>query len=92
MYFNSKNILVKSKRLLSILEKYKDNNNLDEIIFNAKPPIFWKEKERIKMQAKSWNLNDLKNKIYKINEIEILIKNKLKKLIKHSLSDFIVNY
>ena len=84
-------VLVKSKRLLSILEKYKDNNNLDEIISNAKPPIFWKEKERIKMQAKSWNLNDLKNKIYELNEIETLIKSNSRNSL-NIISDFVVNY
>ena len=82
--------MAKSKRLLSILEKYKDNNNLDEIISNAKPPIFWKEKERIKMQAKSWNLNDLKNKIYELNEIETLIKSNSRNSL-NIISDFVVN-
>ena len=32
--FNIKNILAKSKRLLSILEQYNENKNLDEIIAN----------------------------------------------------------
>ena len=33
---------------------------------NTKPPIFWKEKESVKKQANTWNLSDLKNKIYEI--------------------------
>ncbi len=84
-------VLIKSKRLLSILEKYKDNNNLDEIISNTKPPIFWKEKERVKFQAKSWNLTDLKNKIYELNEIEKLIKTNSRNSL-NIISDFVVNY
>ena len=46
-------ILAKSKRLLSILEQYNENKNLDEIIANTKPPIFWKEIESIKIQVNS---------------------------------------
>ena len=58
---------------------------------NTKPPIFWKEKESVKKQANTWNLSDLKNKIYEINEIETVIKNNSKNSL-NILSDFIVNY
>ena len=43
------------------------------------------------MQANSWKLNDLKNKIYEINEIELLIKNNSKNSL-NLVSDFIFNY
>ena len=36
-------VLVKSKRLLSILEKYKDNNNLDEITLMQNHQFFGKK-------------------------------------------------
>ena len=84
-------LLIKSKRLLSIIEANKQVNNIDKVIMNTKPPIFWKEKESVKKQANTWNLSDLKNKIYEINEIETVIKNNSKNSL-NILSDFIVNY
>ena len=74
-------LLIKSKRLLSIIEANKQVNNIDKVIMNTKPPIFWKEKESVKKQANTWNLSDLKNKIYEINEIETVIKNNSKNLL-----------
>ena len=83
-------LLNKAKRLLDIIEKYDVNKNIDEIISSAKPPIFWKDKENVKKQAISWKINELKDIIYKINEIETIVKtNSLNSL--NLLSDFIVN-
>ena len=84
-------ILSKSKRLFSILKRNEELNNIDQVISSTKPPIFWKEKESVKVQANSWKLNDLKNKIYEINEIELLIKNNSKNSL-NLVSDFIFNY
>tara|TARA_B100000242_G_C43036742_1_gene483352 strand:+ start:911 stop:1888 length:978 start_codon:yes stop_codon:yes gene_type:complete len=84
-------LLNKSKRLLNIIERYKSIKNIEDVISSTKPPIFWKEKETIKKQAISWKINDLKSKIYKINEIELLIKNNSKNSL-NLVSDFIVNY
>ena len=84
-------LLNKSKRLLNIIERYESIRNIEDVISNTKPPIFWKEKETIKKQAISWKINDLKSKIYKINEIELLIKNNSKNSL-NLVSDFIVNY
>ena len=67
-------LLNKAKRLLDIIEKYDVNQNIDEIISSAKPPIFWKDKENVKKQATSWKIDELKDKIYKINEIETIVK------------------
>ena len=83
-------LLNKAKRLLDIIEKYDVNKNIDEIISSAKPPIFWKDKENVKKQAISWKINELKDIIYKINEIETIVKtNSLNSL--NLVSDFIVN-
>ena len=41
---------------------------------NAKPPIFWKEKEIVKQQIKSWSIVQIKKSIYEINNIEMEIK------------------
>ena len=83
-------VLSKSKRLISIIEKYNETRNLDDAISNTKPPIFWKDKESVKKQVNSWKINDLKEKIYQINEVETLVKNNSKNSL-NLISDFIVN-
>ena len=84
-------ILNKSKRLLNILENYKKNENLDDVISKTKPPIFWKDKEVVKRQANTWELKDLKTKMFQINEVETLVKSNSKNSL-NLVSDFIVNY
>ena len=84
-------ILNKSKRLLKIIEENKKSNNIDEVISSFKPPIFWKEKESVKKQAKSWDLKELRQKIYRINEIEYLVKSNSGNSL-NLVSDFIINY
>ena len=66
-------------------------NNIENVLSKTKPPIFWKEKEGVKIQVKNWKAVDLKNKIYEINEIETLIKTNSKNTL-NLVSDFIVNY
>ena len=83
-------ILNKSKRLLKIIQSYKKNKNLDEVILNARPPIFWKEKEIVKTQVSIWDLADLKERIYQINNIEILIKKNSSNSL-NLVSDFVIN-
>ena len=56
-------ILNKSKRLLYIIKKYEEINDLEKAISSSKPPIFWKDKETVKIQVNKWNFIDLKNKI-----------------------------
>ena len=84
-------ILFKSKRLLGIIEQNNNINDIDKVIMNVKPPIFWKDKENVKKQVNEWKINDLKEKIYKISEIESIIKNNSKNSL-NIVSDFIVNY
>ncbi len=84
-------ILIKSKRLLNIIEKNNVIKNIDEVISNAKPPIFWKEKENVKLQVNNWKIEDLKKKIYQINEVETLIKKNSQNSL-NLISDFIINY
>ena len=84
-------ILVKSKRLLNIIKKNNVIKNIDEVISNAKPPIFWKEKENVKLQVNNWKIEDLKKKIYQINEVETLIKKNSQNSL-NLISDFIINY
>ena len=84
-----RSFLIKSKRLIRICKKIKEKKNIDNAVASFKPPIFWKDKEIVKQQVRLWSYEDAEKLIYKINEIELLIK-------KHSnssvniLSDFII--
>lgn len=60
----------KLKRLLKIHMQNSNEQNIEKTISNFKPPIFWKEKDSIKKQVTSWDFDDLKEKIYEINEVE----------------------
>ena len=81
--------LIKSKRLLKLSQSYIEKNNIDEVISSFKPPIFWKDKEIIKQQIKNWSHGNIENLIFKINEIELLIKKNSNNSI-NILSDFII--
>ena len=84
-------ILSKLKRLLKIRAEIDNDVNIDQVISNYKPTIFWKEKEIIKKQAQSWSTDDVKKLIYKINNLEILVKkNAHNSMI--FVSDFVSNY
>jgi len=50
------------------------NGNLDITISTFKPPIFWKDKEIVKKQIVNWSQNDIENLIFKVNDLELLIK------------------
>ena len=48
-------------------------------------------KDSVKMQVNSWNIDELREKIYEINDIESLIKNNSKNSL-NIVSDFIISY
>ena len=81
--------LIKSKRLLKILKKVNDNKNIDSAISEFKPTIFWKDKEIIKQQITNWSFNNIEELVYKINEIELLIKKNSNSSL-NILSNFII--
>ena len=64
----------KAQRLLKIKEQKNKSNNLDNLINNTKPSIFWKEKPLVKKQLSLWSLNELKKMISGINNTELLCK------------------
>jgi len=66
--------LIKSKRLVKLSAEFNKTNNIDATILSSKPPIFWKEKETVKQQLRSWPLTEVRKLIYQINKIELLIK------------------
>ena len=70
----TRTFLNKSKRILVLLNNYNDNKSIDLTISSAKPPIFWKDKEIIKQQIFKWSPANIKLLIYKINELELLVK------------------
>ena len=49
-------------------------NNIDDVISKAKPPIFWKDKEITKQQIYKWSPENIKNSIFKVSELELLVK------------------
>ena len=66
--------LLKTKRLLHLSQDIKSNPNLELVISQYKPPIFWKEKEIVKQQLKTWSEKNLRKLINEINNTELLIK------------------
>jgi len=58
--------------IIKILDIQKNNKNLliDERIERYKPPIFWKDKDRIKNILKIWNTNNLEKLLGNLNIIE----------------------
>jgi len=84
-------ILNRSKRLLKLKESENETGNIDLTISSFKPPIFWKEKDLVKKQIQSWSRNEIKNIIYRINDLEILIKKNSNNSV-NFVSDFVSNY
>jgi len=82
-------LLIKTKRLLEIKKIHKTNKNVEEIILNYKPTIFWKDKEIVKNQISKWNLKDTEKLIYKINDIELTVKKNYQNSL-NILSNFIL--
>ena len=84
-------ILNKSKRLLKIRYELDNNENIDQVISSFKPPIFWKEKDIVKRQAQSWSTDEVKEIIYKINDLETMVKkNPVNSML--FVSNFVSNY
>ena len=66
--------LQKAKKLLSLLEIINSENNVEKVINEYKPPIFWKDKPVLKKQLQLWSFENIINLICKLNDIEIKIK------------------
>ena len=84
-------ILNKSKRLLKIRNEVDNNINIDQVISSFKPPIFWKEKDILKKQAQSWSTDEVKEMIYKVNDLEASVKKNAANSMLF-VSDFVSNY
>ena len=86
----TRTLLNKSKKILKLSNEYENNKDINLTISSAKPPIFWKDKEITKQQIYKWNPQNIKKLIYKINELELLIKNNISDPI-NLVTDFILS-
>lgn len=82
--------LNKTLRLLNLKKILSTDSNLDRAINNYKPPIFWKEKDKVKQQLNIWSYDLILDLINKINQIEINVKKDMKNSI-FLLNDFILS-
>ncbi len=70
----TRTFLSKSKKILNLSINYQKNKNLEKVISEAKPPIFWKDKEITKKQISLWPPKKIKEFIFDLNEMELRIK------------------
>ena len=66
--------LMKAKKILRLSLELEKNNDINKTIDNAKPPIFWKDKELVKNQLYKWKPEKVKQLIYLINDLELQAK------------------
>ena len=70
------------------------NLNIDSIISNLKPPVFWKDKAMLVEQSKKWNKNKIQKALKKTynTEIEMKSNSSIRKdlLIKNLIIDLCV--
>ena len=85
-----RSFLNKAKKILILSNEFQNNKNIDLTISSAKPPIFWKDKEITKQQIYKWTPENIKKLIYKLSEIELLIKKNINNSI-NLITDFILN-
>ncbi len=69
-----KTFLYKLKRLKQLKINQNKNNDIEKTINSSRPPIFWKDKDNVKLQMKIWNLNDIQEFIINLNDTEYLVK------------------
>ena len=86
----TRSFLLKSKKILKLCSEFKSNKNIDLTISSAKPPIFWKNKEITKQQIYKWTPDKIKKLIYRLNEIELLVKKNINNSI-NLITDFILD-
>jgi len=85
----TRSFLNKSKRILQLIKEFEKNKNIELTISSAKPPIFWKDKEITKQQIGHWKSENIKKLIYKLNDLELLIKTNINNSL-NLISDFIL--
>ncbi len=86
----SRTFLQKLKKIKILSKAYSENKDLNKTISEAKPPIFWKDKDLVKSQIEKWKLNQINQLIYEVCEIELRIKKNYENSVNLVL-DFILN-
>jgi len=79
------------KRLINLKAQLGAKDNINEIIQNYKPPIFWKDKEIVKRQSELWEKSELILLIKKTNNTELMLK-KNSQIYKQIIGNFINNF
>ena len=82
--------LNKTKKLLKLAKEFQNNKNIDLTMSSARPPIFWKDKEITKQQIIKWSPENIKQLIYRLNDLELLIKKNISNSI-NLVTDFILD-
>ena len=60
--------------MLKLAIELEKNKDINKTINSAKPPIFWKDKEIVKVQLNKWKTKKIKELIKNINNVELEIK------------------
>ena len=81
--------LIKLKRLLDLKLKTEKGETIDAVVNSYKPPIFWKDKEVVKLQIKIWPITEIHKLLSQINETELKIKKNIDSAML-ILSDFLI--
>ena len=66
--------LFKAKRILKLTTELQRNHDINKTVNSARPPIFWKDKEVVKVQLIKWKPKEIKELIKNINNVELEIK------------------
>ena len=66
--------LMKTKKILDLLESMKKKKDVNKVILEHKPPIFWKDRPVIEKQLKLWTLKAANELISNLNDLELKIK------------------
>ena len=82
--------LNKLKRILKLSTEFEKNKDINLTISSAKPSIFWKDKDIIKQQILRSSPNKIKTIIYKINNVELMIKKNFSNSV-NLTTDFILS-
>ena len=85
----TRTFLIKSKKILALLQQYEINKNIELTLSSARPPIFWKDKEIVTQQIYKWTPKSISRLIYKLNELELDIKKNINNSI-YLICDFIL--
>ena len=80
----------KSKKIFKLCSEFENNKNINLTISSARPSIFWKDKEITKQQIYKWSPKKIKKLIYKLSDVEMLIKKNVNNSI-NLITDFILD-